>query len=55
MWDTLEVTHEGTSEVRNARLNSLTHEYELFHMFPNESIDDLQKRFSHIVSHLISL
>ena len=55
MWDTLQVTHEGTSEVRDARLNSLTHEYELFHMLPNETLSDLQKRFSHIVNHLISL
>ncbi|KAF1883526.1 hypothetical protein Lal_00016872 [Lupinus albus] len=26
MWDTLQVTHEGTSEVKRARLNALTHE-----------------------------
>ena len=55
MWDTLQITHEGTSEVRDSRLNSLTHEYELFHMFPNESINDMQTRFTHIVNQLIGL
>jgi hypothetical protein len=52
MWETLQVTHEGTTEVKRARLNTLLREYELFSMRPNESIDEVQKRFSHIVSHL---
>ncbi|KAF1888979.1 hypothetical protein Lal_00039578 [Lupinus albus] len=50
MWDTLQVTHEGTSEI-----NALTHEYELFRMFPHESISDMQKRFTHILNHLVTL
>ena len=33
----------------------MTHEYELFRMNPNESIQDMQKRFTHIVNHLASL
>nr|AMK47988.1 hypothetical protein [Lupinus angustifolius] len=55
MWDTLQVTHEGTSEVKCARLNALTHEYGLFRMLPNESIGDMQKHFTHIVNHLVAL
>ncbi|KAF1894652.1 hypothetical protein Lal_00027029 [Lupinus albus] len=55
MWDTLQVTHEGTSKVKRARLNALSHEYELFCMFPHESICDMQKRFTHIVNHLVAL
>ncbi|KAK7289872.1 hypothetical protein RIF29_03868 [Crotalaria pallida] len=55
MWDTLQVTHEGTSEVRRARLNVLMREYELCQMLPNESIIDLQKRFTHIINHLLAL
>ncbi|KAF1866172.1 hypothetical protein Lal_00031476 [Lupinus albus] len=55
MWDTLQVTHEGTSEVKRARLNALTHKYELFRMLPSESISDIEKRFTHIVNHLVSL
>ncbi|KAF1896132.1 hypothetical protein Lal_00042898 [Lupinus albus] len=37
------------------RLNALIHEYELFRMFPNQSIGDMQKRFTHIVNHLVAL
>ena len=33
----------------------MTHEYELFRMNPNESIQDMQKRFTHIINHLASL
>ena len=55
MWDTLQVTHEGTTDVKRSRINTLTHEYELFRMNPNETIQDMQKRFTHIVNHLASL
>ena len=55
MWDALQVTHEGTSEVKRSRINTLIHEYELFRMNQGESIQDMQKRFTHIVNHLSSL
>ena len=55
MWDTLQVTHEGTTDVKRSRINTLTHEYELFRMNANESIQGMQKRFTHIVNHLASL
>jgi len=55
MWDILEVTHEGTNDVKRARKHALIQEYELFRMQKGESICDVQKRFSHIVNHLISL
>ena len=32
MWDVLEVTHEGTDEVKRARKNTLIQEYEMFTM-----------------------
>jgi len=32
MWDVLEVTHEGTSEVKRTRKHALIPEYELFKM-----------------------
>jgi len=38
MWDTLQVTHEGTIDVKRSKINTLTHEYELFRMNPNENI-----------------
>jgi len=55
MWDILEVTHEGTDEVKGARKNTLIQEYEMFRMKTRESICDLQKRFTHIVNHLLAL
>jgi hypothetical protein len=55
MWDTLKLTHEGTTEVKRARMNTLTHEYELFRMKSGESIQDMQKRFIHIINHLRAL
>ncbi|XP_073219676.1 uncharacterized protein [Cicer arietinum] len=41
MWDTLQETHEGTTDVKRARTNTLMHEYELFNMKKDESINDL--------------
>ncbi|XP_068466433.1 uncharacterized protein [Phaseolus vulgaris] len=55
MWEVLEVTHEGTEDVKRSRKHSLIQEYELFRMQPEESIADVQKRFTHIVNHLIGL
>jgi len=54
MWDTLEVTHEGTNDVKMARKHALIQEYEMFIMLKGESIADVQKRFTHIFNHLMS-
>lgn len=55
MWDTLQVTHKGTSEIKRARTNTLIREYELFMMEKGESIQDMQMRFTHIVNQLVGL
>ena len=55
MWDTLRLTHEGTTDVKRSRINALTHEYELSRKNANESIQNMQKRFTHIVNHLAAL
>ncbi|WJX50352.1 hypothetical protein P8452_36670 [Trifolium repens] len=55
IWDTLVETHEGTAEVKRSRLNTLSQEYELFTMQPEESILNLQKRFVHLTNHLKAL
>jgi len=55
MWDTLEVTPEGTSNVKRARKHAFIQEYGLFRMKPGETIANIQKRFTHIVNHLIGL
>lgn len=38
MLDTLEITQEGSSEAKRARINFLTQEYELFHVKQGENI-----------------
>ena len=55
MWDILEITHEGTTDVKRARKHACIQEYEMFRMFKRETISDVQKRFTHTVNHLISL
>ena len=46
MWDVLEVTHEGTNEVKRARNHALIQEDELFKMQKGESIELKLKRGS---------
>ncbi|XP_068466321.1 uncharacterized protein [Phaseolus vulgaris] len=55
MWDTLEVTHEGTNDVKRGIKHDLIQEYEMFRMQKGETIADVQKRFTHMVNHLINL
>ncbi|XP_068486447.1 uncharacterized protein [Phaseolus vulgaris] len=55
MWDILKVTHEGTTKVKRARKHALIQEYEMFRILKGETILDVQKRFTHIVNHLIGL
>ncbi|XP_014522211.1 uncharacterized protein LOC106778738 [Vigna radiata var. radiata] len=55
MWEVLQVTHEGTDDVKRAKKNTLIQEYEMFRMQQGETIADVQKRFTHIVNHLFGL
>ena len=55
IWDILEVTHEGTKEVKRSKLNTLSQEYEMFRMLPEEIIIELQKKFSRLRNHLMDL
>jgi len=55
IWEVLELTHEGTNDVKRARKHALIQEYELFKMKQGESIADVQKRFTHIVNRIIGL
>ncbi|VFQ92401.1 unnamed protein product, partial [Cuscuta campestris] len=52
MWDKLEVTYEGTDQVREAKIDFLTQEYEMFRMKEHEKIDDMFDRFSKIINDL---
>ncbi|VFQ83546.1 unnamed protein product [Cuscuta campestris] len=42
MWDKLEVTYDGTDQVREAKIDFLTQEYGMFRMKEHEKIDDMK-------------
>ncbi|GAV60279.1 UBN2 domain-containing protein, partial [Cephalotus follicularis] len=49
------LTHEGTEQVKNAKLALLNRDYELFKMQPNESIKNLYNRVLDITNGLLGL
>ncbi|GAV91935.1 UBN2 domain-containing protein, partial [Cephalotus follicularis] len=55
MWDRLEVTYEGTNQVKDAKINMLVREYEMFAMKENENISGMFVRFTNIINSLQSL
>ncbi|GAV77915.1 UBN2 domain-containing protein, partial [Cephalotus follicularis] len=55
MWDLLEVTYEGTNQVKESKISMLVHEYELVFMHENESISDMFTRFTTIINSLKNL
>ncbi|GAV61060.1 UBN2 domain-containing protein, partial [Cephalotus follicularis] len=55
MWDLLEVTYEGTNQVKESKISMLVHEYELFMMHYDECISDMFTRFTTIVNSLKNL
>lgn len=55
IWEKLCVTHEGTPQVKESKISGLMHEYELFKMRPNESIDAMFSRFTNIINELHGL
>lgn len=46
IWRTLEVIHEGTSQVKQTKINMLVQIYELFKIQSYESIDEMSTRFN---------
>ncbi|GAV62437.1 UBN2 domain-containing protein, partial [Cephalotus follicularis] len=55
MWDLLEVTYEGTNQVKESKISILVHEYELFMMHNDECISDMFTRFTTITNSLKNL
>ncbi|GAV88614.1 UBN2 domain-containing protein, partial [Cephalotus follicularis] len=55
MWDLLEVTYEGTNQVKESKISMLVHEYESFVMHDNECISDMFSRFTTIINSLKNL
>ncbi|CAL9106375.1 unnamed protein product [Musa textilis] len=55
IWRTLEITHEGTSRVKDSKVNLLLHDFEFFRMTPNETIGDMYTRLTDVVNGLRAL
>ena len=55
VWDRLEVTYEGTTEVKEATISLLEQRHHNFKMIPGESIDSMFSRFAAIANPLKSL
>ena len=55
IWRTLEITHEGTSKVKDSKINFLIHDFELFGMKPSETIVDMYTHFMDVVNGLRAL
>ncbi|RDX89899.1 hypothetical protein CR513_28308, partial [Mucuna pruriens] len=55
MWDKLALAFEGTSQVRDFKINMLVHQYKLFKRKDNETIDLKFSKFRTIINNLRSL
>ncbi|GAV59341.1 UBN2 domain-containing protein, partial [Cephalotus follicularis] len=55
MWDRLEVTYEGTNQVKEAKISMLVHDYEMFTINENEDIKSMFSRFTNIINALQAL
>lgn len=52
IWDKLEVAHEGTSQVKQTKINKLMHKYEFFRMNDGENNFKMFTRFTYITNAL---
>lgn len=55
MWDKLDIIHEGTEKLKEARMYQLLHEYETFLMEEDETIKDMLGRVNKILGDLKAL
>jgi len=55
VWDTLSVHHEGTSHVKETRIDIGVRNFEVIEMRENETIDEMYARFTTIVNEMRSL
>ncbi|XP_070005005.1 structural maintenance of chromosomes protein 3-like [Nicotiana sylvestris] len=55
IWEALQTAHEGTTQVKQSKIDMITTEYELFRMKDDESIQDMHTRFTFIINELHSL
>jgi hypothetical protein len=54
-WRTLQITHEGTTQVKKTKINLLMQQYEMFRMTEEENIGNVFYRFLNIVNSLKGL
>jgi len=52
IWTHLVVTHEGTSQVKRAKIDLLHFQYKNFTMHENDTLDDMVTRFTKIINGL---
>ncbi|XP_070011282.1 uncharacterized protein [Nicotiana sylvestris] len=55
IWEAFQTTHEGTTQVKQSKIDMLTTEYELFKMREAESIQVMHTRFTSVINELHSL
>ncbi|GJY62342.1 hypothetical protein Tco_0462999 [Tanacetum coccineum] len=55
IWDTLLITHQGNSQVKDNKIDLLVQQYEQFTILEEESIDNAFARFNTIVTSLKAL
>ena len=55
IWDRLEVTYEGTNQVKKSKINILVHKYELFKIESSKNIFKIFTYFIDIINELKSL
>ena len=55
IWRILEITHEGTTQVKDSKVRILENDYEMLKMKPNESIVEMFTRFTDVVNGLEGL
>ncbi|XP_075087564.1 uncharacterized protein LOC142169582 [Nicotiana tabacum] len=55
IWEALHIAHEGTTQVKQSKIDMLTTEYELFRIKDDEPIQYMHTRFTSIINELHSL
>ncbi|XP_075108824.1 uncharacterized protein LOC142180678 [Nicotiana tabacum] len=55
IWELLQTALEGTTQVKQSKIDMLTTEYELFKMKDDDSIQDMHTRFISIINELHAL
>ncbi|CAI0444882.1 unnamed protein product [Linum tenue] len=55
IWKSLESTYEGTSNIKETRIDLLVHEYECFEMAPGEGIHEMYSQFIVLINKLKGL